>query len=230
MTRSTVKKLKEPLDEPERELHRRRRAASHQQQNDYLAIAGRNLFENEASSFANSGPKPTPPLKRLREYSYPNSTGFQNLIILPVEQTGNIIDSRDIWIIQGIGEEGPEWVVRSKFEVKLSNFMLEKNLHAKGLGEMLNQHRNGMHEQFSQILETFGKSGTPMPKHDAPTFSIITRHVSYQPTILEAMILNAKGSKVSKGFISHNDELENVAILGSSLARHARTGLPKELP
>ncbi|GKA41594.1 hypothetical protein Tco_0734254 [Tanacetum coccineum] len=31
------------------------------------------------------------------------------------------------------GEEGPEWVVRRNFENKFSNFMLEKNLHAKGL-------------------------------------------------------------------------------------------------
>ncbi|GJT28361.1 reverse transcriptase domain-containing protein [Tanacetum coccineum] len=34
------------------------------------------------------------------------------------------------------GVEGLEWVVRSKFEFKLSRFMLEKNLHAKGLEEM----------------------------------------------------------------------------------------------
>ncbi|GJY34404.1 hypothetical protein Tco_0418873 [Tanacetum coccineum] len=73
------------------------------------------------------------------------------------------------------GEEGPEWVVSSKFEDKLSHFMLEKNLHAKGLGEMLNQHCNGMHEQFSQILATIGKSQTPTPKPDAPTFAITTR-------------------------------------------------------
>ncbi|GKE74416.1 hypothetical protein Tco_1536457 [Tanacetum coccineum] len=73
------------------------------------------------------------------------------------------------------GEEGPEWVVRSKFEDKISGFMLEKNLHAKRLGEMLNQHRNRMPEQFSQILATIGKSQTPTPKPDAPNFSITAR-------------------------------------------------------
>ncbi|GKF01914.1 DNA-directed DNA polymerase, partial [Tanacetum coccineum] len=40
---------------------------------------------------------------------------------------------------------------------------------------MLDQHRNGMHKQFSQILATFGKSRTPMPEHDASTFVITTR-------------------------------------------------------
>ncbi|GKE58696.1 hypothetical protein Tco_1497881 [Tanacetum coccineum] len=72
MTLSIVKKLKEHLEEPEREMHRLRRATSRQQQNESLAIARRNLFDNEASSFANSRPKPTPPLKSLREHSSPS--------------------------------------------------------------------------------------------------------------------------------------------------------------
>ncbi|GJV77106.1 hypothetical protein Tco_1508690 [Tanacetum coccineum] len=73
MTRSTVKKLKEPLEEHEREMHRLRRAASRQQRNNSLAIAGRNIFADEASSSNNSGPKPTPPLKSLWEHLSPNS-------------------------------------------------------------------------------------------------------------------------------------------------------------
>ncbi|GJS19106.1 hypothetical protein Tco_0447738 [Tanacetum coccineum] len=212
MTRSIVKKPTEPLEEPERELHRRRKAACRQQRNESLAIAERNLFDDEASSSANSGPNPSSSLKSLREHTSPNSSSFQNPIVLPAEQTGNILDSRDIWLIQGAtrtsvlvrrdiyddpsllrfyqndnippwgnirhkakGEEGPEWVTRSKFEDKLSDFMLEKSLHAKGLGEMLNQHRNEMHEQFSQILTTIEKRQTPTPKPDAPTFTITTR-------------------------------------------------------
>ncbi|GJU35595.1 hypothetical protein Tco_1183949 [Tanacetum coccineum] len=102
MTRSTVKKLKEPLDDPERELHRLRRAASRQPQNDSLAIVGRNLFDNKASSSANSEPKPIPPLKSLREHSSPNLASFQNPIVLLAKKIGNIIDSRDIWLLQGI--------------------------------------------------------------------------------------------------------------------------------
>ncbi|GKA36023.1 hypothetical protein Tco_0722514 [Tanacetum coccineum] len=71
------------------------------------------------------------------------------------------------------GEDGPEWVVRSKFEDELANFMLKKKSHTKGVGEMLDQHRKEMHEQFSQILSAIGKSETPKP--EAPTFAITTR-------------------------------------------------------
>nr|GFA17043.1 DNA-directed DNA polymerase [Tanacetum cinerariifolium] len=38
------------------------------------------------------------------------------------------------------GEDGPEWTVRSTFENELANFMLEKKSHAKGIGDMLDQH------------------------------------------------------------------------------------------
>ncbi|GJV57783.1 hypothetical protein Tco_1458788 [Tanacetum coccineum] len=71
------------------------------------------------------------------------------------------------------GEDGPEWVIRSKFKDKLANFMLEKKSHTKGIREMLDQHRKEMHEQFSQILSTIRESKTPKP--EAPTFSITTR-------------------------------------------------------
>ncbi|GKA48492.1 hypothetical protein Tco_0741450 [Tanacetum coccineum] len=57
-----VKKLKEPSEEPESELYRHRKATIRQQQNESLDIAGRNLFDNEASPSTNSGPKPTPPI------------------------------------------------------------------------------------------------------------------------------------------------------------------------
>ncbi|GJS11434.1 reverse transcriptase domain-containing protein [Tanacetum coccineum] len=108
------------------------------------------------------------------------------------------------------GEEGPEWVVRSKFEDKLANFMLKKHLHAKGLGEMLNYQRSEMHNQFSQILAMFEKIKTPTPKFDAQDFAITTRsgvatrdppyltplntiHVNLP--FLEAMIHMPKGAK-----------------------------------
>ncbi|GKB33993.1 hypothetical protein Tco_0873394, partial [Tanacetum coccineum] len=72
-----------------------------------------------------------------------------------------------------IGEDSPEWIVRSKFEDELANFMLEKKSHAKGIGDMLDQHRKELHEQFSQILSTIKKNETPKP--EAPTFAITTR-------------------------------------------------------
>ncbi|GJZ65148.1 DNA-directed DNA polymerase [Tanacetum coccineum] len=100
MTRSTVKRLTKPIDEPEREFRRLRKAAMRSHQNESLAIAGRNLFDDEASSSNNTGAKlPTPP-KTLHEHSRPNSSGFQNPITFPTEQTGRIVDSRDIWLIQ----------------------------------------------------------------------------------------------------------------------------------
>ncbi|GKD78386.1 hypothetical protein Tco_1341007, partial [Tanacetum coccineum] len=62
---------------------------------------GRNLFDDEASSSNNTRTKPPTPLKTLREHSRPNSSGFQNPITLPTEQTGRIVDARHMLLIQG---------------------------------------------------------------------------------------------------------------------------------
>ncbi|GJZ23871.1 hypothetical protein Tco_0561330 [Tanacetum coccineum] len=70
-------------------------------------------------------------------------------------------------------EDGPEWIVRNKFEDELANFMLEKKSHTKGIGYMLVQHRKELHEQYSQILLRISKSETLKP--EAPTFAITTR-------------------------------------------------------
>nr|GEU48173.1 reverse transcriptase [Tanacetum cinerariifolium] len=89
MTRSTVKRLTKPLDEPEREFRRQRKAALRSHQNESLA-AGGNLFDDEASSFYNTGAKqPTRP-KTLHEHSHPNSSGYLNPIAFLTEQTGRI--------------------------------------------------------------------------------------------------------------------------------------------
>ncbi|GJT49297.1 reverse transcriptase domain-containing protein [Tanacetum coccineum] len=101
MTRSTTKKLTEPLDEPEREFRRRRRAAWRQQQNESLAIAGEDLFDDEASSSNNTGAEPLIPSKTLHGHSLPSSAGFQNPITIPAEQTGRIVNTHDIFLIQG---------------------------------------------------------------------------------------------------------------------------------
>ncbi|GKA75859.1 DNA-directed DNA polymerase [Tanacetum coccineum] len=100
MTRSTFKRLTEPLDEPEREFRRLRRAALRSHQNESLAIAGRNLFDDEASSSNNTGPKPPTLPKTLHEHSRPTSSSFQNPITIPTKQTERIVNSRDIWLIQ----------------------------------------------------------------------------------------------------------------------------------
>ncbi|GJY52156.1 reverse transcriptase domain-containing protein, partial [Tanacetum coccineum] len=133
------------------------------------------------------------------------------------------------------GEDGPEWIVRIKFKDELANFMLEKKSHAKGIGDMLDQHRKELHEQFSQILSTIRKSETPEP--EAPTFAIITRSgVSTQDPPFPAlprptsnnltegeiekegpegaeptMIHMPKGAKVLKDLLSHKEKLEKAA-------------------
>ncbi|GJS22465.1 hypothetical protein Tco_0451097 [Tanacetum coccineum] len=99
--RSTIKRLTQPLDEPEREFRRLRRATWRLHQNESLAIAGRNLFDDEASSSNNTITKPSNPIKTLREHFLPKSSCFQNPIVLPTEQIGRIVDSRDILLIQG---------------------------------------------------------------------------------------------------------------------------------
>ncbi|GKC50872.1 hypothetical protein Tco_1073617 [Tanacetum coccineum] len=73
MTRSTVKRLTKPLDEPEIEFRRLRRAACRLQQNGSIAIARRNLFDDKASSFNNTGVKPPTLPRTLHEHSHPNS-------------------------------------------------------------------------------------------------------------------------------------------------------------
>ncbi|GJQ94242.1 hypothetical protein Tco_0005381 [Tanacetum coccineum] len=82
MTRSAVKKLTKPLDEPEREFRRLRRAALRQHQNEYLAIAGRNLFNDDASSSNDNKTNPVTPLKSLQEHSLLNSCALS----LPIER------------------------------------------------------------------------------------------------------------------------------------------------
>nr|GEV11139.1 protein NYNRIN-like [Tanacetum cinerariifolium] len=98
MTSSIVKRLTKPLNEPKREFRRLRKAAIHSHQNEYLTIDGRKLFDDEASSSNNVGAKLPMPPKTVHKHSCPS--GFQNLIAFPTKQTGRIVDSRDIWLIQ----------------------------------------------------------------------------------------------------------------------------------
>ncbi|GJZ24246.1 hypothetical protein Tco_0561705, partial [Tanacetum coccineum] len=117
MTHITVKKLTEPLKEPEREVHRRGKVARRQKRNESLAIAGRNLFDDEASSSVNSEPKISPQIKSLREpreqvclsegdiYDDPSLLRFyQNDDLPPWGNSSKRIE----------GEEGPDWVVKRK--------------------------------------------------------------------------------------------------------------------
>ncbi|GJV64378.1 hypothetical protein Tco_1475206 [Tanacetum coccineum] len=71
-------------------------------------------------------------------------------------------------------DDGPEWVIRSKFEDELANFMLKNKFYTKGIGEMLDRHRKEMHEQFFQIFSMTGKNKPPEP--EALTFAITNRY------------------------------------------------------
>ncbi|GJV52464.1 reverse transcriptase domain-containing protein [Tanacetum coccineum] len=60
------------------------------------------------------------------------------------------------------GEDGPEWTVRSKFEDKLANFMLEKKFHTNGIGDMLFQHHQELARKtsFPTLLQAATDSST----------------------------------------------------------------------
>nr|GEX34654.1 reverse transcriptase domain-containing protein [Tanacetum cinerariifolium] len=55
-----------------------------------------------ASSSRNAEPAITPVPKTLHEHSRPNQAGFQNSITFPEEQTGEVLDAHDIWLIQSM--------------------------------------------------------------------------------------------------------------------------------
>nr|GEX10238.1 DNA-directed DNA polymerase [Tanacetum cinerariifolium] len=104
MIRSTTRRLFEPLDGPEQEIHRRRKSARRHPPNESLNIAGRNIFNEEVSSSRNAEPAITLVPKTLHEHSRPNQAGFQNSITFPEEQTDEVLDAHDIWLIQSVCE------------------------------------------------------------------------------------------------------------------------------
>ncbi|GKC20182.1 reverse transcriptase domain-containing protein [Tanacetum coccineum] len=104
MTRITIRRLFEPLDEPEQEIHQRRKATRRHPPNESLNIAGRNLFNDRASSSGNAKPVITSVPKTLHKHSRPNQAGFQNSTTFPEEHTGEVLDARDMWLIQSVCE------------------------------------------------------------------------------------------------------------------------------
>ncbi|GJX70350.1 hypothetical protein Tco_0307521 [Tanacetum coccineum] len=180
MTRSTVKRLTKLLDKREREFWRRRKAALRSHENENLAIAGRNLFNDEASSSYNTGAKPPTPPKTLHDHSHPNSSvGLKNPYLIydycggshEADECKQTNPAKQVYLSRGDLYNDP--FLLSKFKDELANFMLEKKSNTKGIGDMLDQHRKELHEQFSQILSMIKKSETPEPK--APTFAITTK-------------------------------------------------------
>ncbi|GJY65146.1 hypothetical protein Tco_0466606, partial [Tanacetum coccineum] len=81
------------------------------------------------------------------------------------------------------GEDGPEWIIRSKFEDELANFMLKKKFHMKGIGEMLDQHPpsqstpTDLAEGATKKEGPKGAESSIMQDEEAPRSSIL-----YQPS------------------------------------------------
>ncbi|GKB60234.1 reverse transcriptase domain-containing protein [Tanacetum coccineum] len=58
------------------------------------------------------------------------------------------------------GKDGPKLTVRSKFEDELAKFMLEKKSHAKGIGDMLDQHLSTQDPPFSTLPQSTSANHT----------------------------------------------------------------------
>nr|GEV94729.1 hypothetical protein [Tanacetum cinerariifolium]GEV96887.1 hypothetical protein [Tanacetum cinerariifolium] len=163
-------------------------------QNDSLAIAGRNLFDDEASSSNNTRAKlPTRP-KTLHEHSHPNPFGSneadkceQNNLSEKVCMSGGDIyndpsllrfHQNDDTLPWGNskrkkkGEDGPELIIRSKFK----------------------DEKQKKDDEDERLLSIFEKI-----------------HISL--LFLEAMIHMPKGARVLKDILSHKEKLEKTASL-----------------
>ncbi|GKB40579.1 reverse transcriptase domain-containing protein [Tanacetum coccineum] len=80
------------------------------------------------------------------------------------------------------GEDGPKWIVRNKFEDDLANFMLEKKSHAKGIGNMLDQHPSPR-PTYDNLTE--GEIEKERPENEEPSIvqePIPRPSIFYQPS------------------------------------------------
>ncbi|GJS84981.1 DNA-directed DNA polymerase [Tanacetum coccineum] len=223
MTRSTVKRLTKPLDEPERELRRRRKAALRSHQNESLAIVERDLFDDEASSSHNTRAKPITPPKTLHKHSHLNSSNFLNPITYPTKKTGRIVDSREIWLIQntctfqGLKNEDPLCHIRHYFIIvdniqadgvtrdtsRLRFFHFSLKGKAVGWLDRIPPTQTTTWEQL--VLKKQKKVD-----EDEQLLSIF-KQIHVNLPFLEAMIHMPKGAKVLKDLLSHKEKLEKAA-------------------
>ncbi|GKE29700.1 DNA-directed DNA polymerase, partial [Tanacetum coccineum] len=90
------------------------------------------------------------------------------------------------------GEDSPEWIVRSKFEDELANFMLEKKSHEKGIKDILVQHQAEKDDEDERLLSIF-------------------KQIHINLSFLEAMIHMPKGANVLKDLLSHKEKLKKTA-------------------
>lgn len=125
-TRSSVKALVEPYNEPEREMHKRLKTLSTHEPHGTAINFDEAISDKEATfhhkssgTFVNIEHNPhveevpsTPrnehtehPTnkslpKSLKEYSSPTSSGFANAIVYPNEHTNEVLHATDIWLVQ----------------------------------------------------------------------------------------------------------------------------------
>ncbi|GKE40884.1 hypothetical protein Tco_1464289, partial [Tanacetum coccineum] len=236
MTRSTVKRLRKPLDEPKREFQRCRKVALRLHQNESLAIAGRNIFDDEASSSYNTGAKPPTPLKTLHEHSHPNSSGFLNPITFPTKQTGRIVDSHDIWLIQntctfqGLRNEDPLRHIRGSHEVDECEQNNPSEQVCLSGGDIYNDPylmrfyqnddtspwgNNKHKEKGEDGLEWIIRIKLKKQKKDDEDERLLSifKQIHINMPFVEAMIHMPKGAKVLKDLLSHKEKLEKAASL-----------------
>ncbi|GJV96925.1 hypothetical protein Tco_1548502 [Tanacetum coccineum] len=204
MTRSTTKKLTEPLDEPEREFRRLRKAVWHQQQNESLAIARRNLFDDEASSSNNTRAKPLVPSKTLRGHSLPSSADAPTFAITtrsgtstrdppyPTPPESTTIDHAS----RTLEKEGPKGARSSTMqneETPWSTIFYQpsKSSNLPFPSRVKKQKKNDKNERLLSIFKQI--------------------HINLP--FLEAMIHMSKGGKVLKDLLSHKEKLELAASL-----------------
>nr|GFC36539.1 hypothetical protein [Tanacetum cinerariifolium] len=103
------------------------------------------------------------------------------------------------------GGDGPEWVVRNKFEEKIANFMLENKLHTNGIGEMFDQHylESALETPLFQLYRN---------QHLRTTLKgQLKEKDPSKEAFREAMIHIPKGCKVLKDLLSDKEKLEKAA-------------------
>ncbi|GJZ52893.1 reverse transcriptase domain-containing protein [Tanacetum coccineum] len=187
--------------------------------NESVAIAGRNLFDDEASSSNNTGVKSSTPPKTLHEHSHPNSSGFQTPIAHLAEQTGGIIDARDILLIQGTctfqGLKNEDPIRHVKHYLRAA----EKEGH-EGAGPSITHNEEPASRPFifyqpSKSSNLPFSSRVKKQKKDDEDERLLSifKWIHINLPFLEAMIHMPKGAKVLKDLLSHKEKLEKATFL-----------------
>nr|GEW50991.1 hypothetical protein [Tanacetum cinerariifolium] len=201
MTHSTVKRLTKPLEEPQKEPHMRRKAACHQQRNESLAIAGRNLFDDEASSFANSGPKPLSSLKSLSRTTTHDPPYHTPPSATTIDNTKRITKEGE--------PEGKETTTTQGNETSQSPTMY--------------------HPSKSSSVPFPSWLKKQQTDDDDERLLSISRQIHINLPFLEVIIHMLKGAKVLKDLLSHKKKIKK-ATSSVKLIEKCSTAIQRSLP